>query len=642
MPRRSRRRRGRGALIAVVLLLAVLAGLGGGAVFAYESAKNQATKLESELASHLQLGASDLQAGKTSLKQANANHDIKLVVQARKDFADAKAQFMLAKQVADGSRLLHDVERLPDIGPPTLAKHDALDGVADMGAAISDGGIDLSSLAAALIAPKSGGQAGRTLLSVLDQVDTSLVKVRADMQRAATDAAGVDLSVVPPSQQATFITARATIATALAGMDEFQQFVPILKEVLGANGPRTYLIEQVNPAELRPGGGFIGTYSVLRADQGTLKLVQSGNAYDLIYPRRVVGEKGYVPPPGPFHSLIGNTSWSFIDSNFFPDFPSNAVAAEGFVQPRLGVHIDAVIAIDYYTVANLLQLTGPLSVPGYGITVSAANFISLLVQSDINGSAYHKALLSAVAGPLMQRVSTLPPERWPTLLANLNALASARHLQVYSNNPLIEDQITRFDWSGQSNPQGSPDFMSEVEANLGGTKANYFVDRRYSVVLERKGNVLHHEVTVSLTNNMPYVYKPNDYYKVYLRLFFSNDASGASTGLQANRYGNPNPPANCSQLAGWLTIPGYGNQAKAFFEYDTPWMDNRQGASQIYWQKQPGTANDAVTIKWNNGAHTYVTSSNLAQDLLITLEPHGVTVAPAQPAQATLPSLSLG
>ena len=48
----------------------------------------------------------------------------------------------------------------------------------------------------------------------------------------------------------------------------------MLTEVLGGNGARNYLIEQVNPAELRPGGGFIGTFSVLRADHGALN--QSG------------------------------------------------------------------------------------------------------------------------------------------------------------------------------------------------------------------------------------------------------------------------------------------------------------------------------------------------------------------------------
>ena len=58
----------------------------------------------------------------------------------------------------------------------------------------------------------------------------------------------------PGGSQATFVKARDTVDAALAGLDEFGRLVPILKELLGGNGTRTILIEQVNPAELRPGG----------------------------------------------------------------------------------------------------------------------------------------------------------------------------------------------------------------------------------------------------------------------------------------------------------------------------------------------------------------------------------------------------
>ena len=121
-------------------------------------------------------------------------------------------------------------------------------------------------------------------------------------------------------------------------------------------------------------------------------------------------------PPGPFREfLLPTRSWSFMDSNFYPDFPSNAKAAEGFVQPRLATHIDAVISMDPYVVAKMLELTGPLQVPGYGITVNATNFIPLVIQHDLAGDAIHKAILGAIAGPLMNRLSTLPAERWPAL-----------------------------------------------------------------------------------------------------------------------------------------------------------------------------------------------------------------------------------
>lgn len=642
LPPRAGRRRRR-VLLVLGILVALFAAMGGGGAFAYVAVKSKAAQLQAQLTVHLQAGQADLEAAKASLKLANANHDAKLVGQAKAQFVAAKAQFQLTKQTADGSNLLRQLEYLPDIGKQARSDHAAVDGVADVGNAISDAGIDLSGLASAIITPPKGGQAGHTLLTVMDQASATLVKVRADLQRADAAAAGVDLAVIPAGQRASLVNARATISSALAGMDEFQKFVPIIKEILGGNGPRTYLIEQVNPAELRPGGGLIGSYSVIRADNGSVKLITGGNAYDLVNPRPVLGQAGYVTPPGPFKELIGNTSWSFVDSNFYPDFPSNAAAAESFVQGRLGMHIDAVISIDYYTVAALLQVTGPLQVPGYGTTVDAANLIPLIMANSLVQNSINKPILKAISGPLMQRISGISPSRWPSLLGILNGLATQRHLQVYFNNHSVENEVAQFGWSGQLNPTSSVDFMAEVEANLGATKANYFVIRHYTVVLTRRGNVLHHEVIVDLVNNTPYMYKPNDFYRVYTRLLFPTNGSAASDNLIGSRFSDPNAPRRTHQLTGWWTIPGYGSTHTAIFEYDTPWLATGQGEHQIYWEKQPGTLNDAVEIKWNDGnGHTFSTTGTLSQDLVITLSPNGVQLTAAQVATAHLPSLSLG
>ena len=74
-------------------------------------------------------------------------------------------------------------------------------------------------------------------------------------------------------------------------MDQFQHLIPIISEAMGASGPRNYLIEQVNPAELRTGGGFIGSYSLLQANPGALKLLPSGDSYDITNPRTMLGQK---------------------------------------------------------------------------------------------------------------------------------------------------------------------------------------------------------------------------------------------------------------------------------------------------------------------------------------------------------------
>lgn len=608
---------------------------------------SQADQLQTQITVHLQAGQKELEAARSSLTAANSKRDPALIGETSVHFTTAKLQFMVARQIADSSDLLRRLESLPEVGGMARSRHVAVDAISDMGVAISDGGQELTKLDGQLIKPgATGRQQGQTLLTVLEQTNSSLVVVRADLARAQKAAAKVDTRVLPAAQQPGFLKARATISSALAASDEFQRLVPILTELLGGNGPRTYLIEQVNPSELRPGGGFIGTFSVLRVDHGTILLIQSGASELLSLPRAAAGHAGYVEPPGPIREFIPNTSWSFFDSNFFPDFPSNARAGETFAQPKLTATVDAVISIDYFAVAKMLELTGPINISGFGLTVDASNFIPLVVKYDINPiyDAIHKAVLQAVAGPLMERISALPPDRWPALIGALNDLSTARHLQAYFNNATVQKEIDQVGWSGTVNPTGARDYMMEVESNLGGTKANYFVARHFTVELTRSGLTLHHRVTIDIQDNMPYTYRPNEYYSAYLRLYVSGAASSTSNNLRPVKYANPTPPTGTRLIDGWLpAFHGYGHSAQAVLEYDTPWQPGGRGEYQIYWQKQPGTLDDKIEVVWHDGGgRTYNASGNLGQDRVVTISSRGITISPGRPGQAQLPSLGLG
>jgi hypothetical protein len=623
---------------------AVILGIGGTTVLGYDNLKGRVDRLQAQLTTELQAGQVELEAGKASLQAANSQHDASLIAQAMAHFAAAKRRFEAAGQTADNSKLLRYLEDVPAVGSLAHSRHVAINGISDMGIALSDAGQGLADLDGQLIKPPSAGQAARNLLTVLQQATTSLVTIRADLQRAQNAASQVDLTVLPASQQPTFTKAADTIESALAGLDEFQRLVPVLEEVLGGNGARTYLIEQVNPAELRAGGGFIGTYSVVRADQGTLALATSGDAYDLADPRPVPGQPGFVAQPSPLREIIPTTSWSFVDSNVFPDFPSNAKAALSFVQPRIGTKIDGVISMDYYTVAKMLELTGPLAVPGYAVTVDSNNFVALAIQIDLAADpTIHKAVLSAIAGPLMARVSSLPPAQWPALITALNSLATEHHLQVYFSNDIAEKEMRRVGWSGQVNPTSAADFLMEVESNYSGDKANYYISRHYTVLLTRDGGVLHYKVIVDLVNGAPSGSFVRTYDDVNIRLYLGDRVSATSDNLRPVTYSDPSPPTGTLLLDGWLSrIQCCGASGQAVFKYDTPWSATR-GFDKIYWQKQPGTLDDKIDVTWNDGnGHVFQVSGSLDQDQVITLSSTGVRLAAGQPAQAKLPSLTLG
>jgi hypothetical protein len=297
----------------------------------------------------------------------------------------------------------------------------------------------------------------------------------------------------------------------------------------------------------------------------------------------------------------------------------------------------------------MLELTGPMAVPGYSLILTSQNFISVVVQNglaaltDVNVAHVYKAILAAVAGPLLQRIVALQPGQWPALISALNDMASSRHLQAYFNNGAVEKTMDQYGWSGVQETNPTNDYMMEVESNLGGTKANYFVTRHYTVELTRSGGNLHHKVVVDILDNMPYSYVPNEFYRAYIRLYVSDKTTATYTDLVAPRYANPPPPAGTRMIDGWMNIHGYGHHRLVRFEWDTPWQPTGRGQEQIYWQKQPGTANDGVDVTYSDGnGHTYKVSGDLGQDRVITVGPSAVTLTHGQNGTAQLPSLSLG
>ena len=53
-------------------------------------------------------------------------------------------------------------------------------------------------------------------------------------------------------------------------LDAGAQVATLLPPMLGADGPRTYLLVSLNSAELRSAGGIVGAFAVLHAEDGAV------------------------------------------------------------------------------------------------------------------------------------------------------------------------------------------------------------------------------------------------------------------------------------------------------------------------------------------------------------------------------------
>ncbi|MBO0729943.1 MAG: DUF4012 domain-containing protein [Acidimicrobiaceae bacterium] len=611
---------GGAVLIALVALLGLIAYV-------------QTHRLENAITPQITAGQAELEAGKGLLVNATKDRDPAALQQAQQHFQLAHDRFVAARSQLASSKLANVAGAVPLYAGPRVT---AARNLADAGVALANAAQGAATIDGQLLGQNGTDQ----LLRSLEAAIPSAQRVQDNLSSADRSLHGVDRSVLPDTQGRQLQKDLADVDDAVAGVKSFPEVVNVLSSLLGVGGAKTYLVEQVNPSELRPGGGFIGTYSVIGADQGKVDLLQSGDAYDIGTIRSMPSTSGAPSAPQPLSRLLGVKNWTFWDSNFSPDFPANARTAEQMLQAQGQGSFDGVIAIDYYAVAEMLGFTGSLQVPGLGMTVTQSDFVQQVTQLDLV-DPNHKSVFSALAGPLLQQLVSLPASRLLAFGGELNRLATERHLQVYFNDPKAEGEVHRLGQSGTLNPTGAGDFMAEIESNVGASKANYFLDRKFTLALSKSGNTLHHSLQVDLTDRTPTQYAT--WYRCYVTLDVPKNATNlAVNGASTNTQPLTKAPAGTKIVDGWFQItvgPSGSGSQRIELDYDTPWTQDGSGAHSLYWQKQAGPAGDPVHVIWHADHHTYQASSDLSQDRVVNLRPDGVHIDAGRVAQGGLSSL---
>ncbi len=281
----------------------------------------------------------------------------------------------------------------------------------------------------------------------------------------------------------------------------------VLPDLLGFFGKRKYLVLFQNNMELRPGGGFIGSYAVLSMENGKIDEFKIHDVYDadgLL--------KGHVEPPFPVRRYLEVPHLYMRDSNFDVDF-SKAVSTVAFMYAlETGEKVDGAIAIDLSMLKKLLEATGPIDVPDYKETVTPENFF-LVTESHVEknffpGSTQKKDFLRSLFNSLTLRLEQGENISYTKLVKALNDSLLEKHLILSFNNLSIQNLFIANNWtsslweSRKREEDTTLDFLGINEANLGANKANYFISRSMSqkVKISENGEV-QEEVGLALRNN---------------------------------------------------------------------------------------------------------------------------------------------
>lgn len=304
------------------------------------------------------------------------------------------------------------------------------------------------------------------------------------------------------------------IREARADTDLAVQVLDVLPGMLGEGGVRRYAVVFITPAELRGGGGFIGSWAELLAANGKVRLTSSGRIADLISApgalgRTLKGPEDYVSRYGRLRPEI-----YLQDVPYSPDWPSNAAVFRDLYLQATQRKVDGVIAVDPTGLAALLELTGPVDVEGLEIPLQSSNAVRLLTRQQylqFADRSEREDVLAAASKATFEKLTqaSLPsPERIGSVLG---PAARGRHLQVWTPSKAEQALFrTVHADSALRIPKGGDGF-SVVQQNLGNNKLDAYLQRKisYDVTVDASDGSLAGTMTIELQNEIQDLTYPN-------------------------------------------------------------------------------------------------------------------------------------
>jgi len=271
---------------------------------------------------------------------------------------------------------------------------------------------------------------------------------------------------------------------------------------LGSSSPRRLILLFENPSELRPNGGFAGSYGELVLERGSVKSLEVNDIY---YPDKFLALK--VVPPVQLQTVTPN--WGARDTGWFFDFSKSSENLLEYLEAssiysKEDITFDGVIALNVRVVGDLLRVTGPIEIPEYGLVLDHKNFLSELqreVEANKIPGENPKKVLSFAAPRLIEALGSVG-QNGGNILDIFVSRAQNKDIQMFFRDESMQSLSRDFRLDGEvyQEPDGFVgDYLALVNTNIAGGKTDIFVEQKV---------VLNSELGAdgSITNNLSIIH----------------------------------------------------------------------------------------------------------------------------------------
>ena len=386
----------------------------------------------------------------------------------------------------------------------------------------------------------------------------------------------------------------------------------IFPEIGGYPEEKSFLFLLQNPDELRPTGGFIGTYGVVATDSGDITRFETHDIYHLDMP--LEGQFS-IEPPEPIKNYL-NLNWYMRDSNWSPDFPTTANQALWFYQKEnkllptssevkdTDTEFDGVIAVTPEVFESLLKIVGPIEIEG--VVYNSDNFSELLEYRVEKGyvrlgesSWQRKEVIGKIGEEIKTRLFDLDILSWPEALNTVTRDLEEKNILLNFKDADLEELVKEENMAGDIKNTGG-DYLMVVDANMAAFKTDAVMNRKIEYSVDRGDNGTFATVKIHYSHNGDFDWKTTRY-QTYTRVFVPLGSQLVSSQGITKGEVETGKELGKTYFGGFFSVEP-GEIGTLEFTYQLPdAVDSLIDSNDytLYIQKQPGSRVDGLSVELN-------------------------------------------
>jgi len=307
----------------------------------------------------------------------------------------------------------------------------------------------------------------------------------------------------------------------------------------------TFLLLFQNKDELRPGGGYIGSFGILKIEKGKVTFVDTHDTN--VFDSRVATQ---VDPPKPMKDWLGIKDLELRDSNWSPDFETNAKQADYFYHLEGGQEdLDGVIALSSKLLPSFLEVVGPVQIEGYPGIYDSKNAVEQLEYQVEKGyydqgveKGKRKYIMKEMSKAIIKKAQSLSLAKKKELFKRVEQHLNEKDVLIYFKDDIIQQKVKKLGWSGEVKSVKNSDFIMMVDANLGARKSDALIDRSFEYTVDFRQKKPVAELKIKYTHKGKVRDLLTDDYRTYLRVLVPSKSWLTSTeglsGLDFVDFGN--------------------------------------------------------------------------------------------------------